>query len=109
MVSVHLNKFEMSSAKGAQIFYSPQTESSLKLANCIKDKIKTTLQPENHRTVKKATSSTYLLYYSPVPSVIAECGFMSNSEELELLTDDEYQRKMAFAIYCGILEYYRDV
>lgn len=40
-----------------------------------------------------------------VPAVIVECGFISNEEEAKNLSNEEYQSKIAFAIYCGILEY----
>ena len=33
---------------------------------------------------------------------MVECGFLSNPEEASLLTDEEYQRKVAFTIFSGI-------
>ncbi|WP_446715320.1 N-acetylmuramoyl-L-alanine amidase [Caloramator sp. Dgby_cultured_2] len=41
-----------------------------------------------------------------MPSVIVECGFLSNPEEEYLLNQDEYQNKIAWAIYCGVLDYF---
>lgn len=107
-VSIHLNKFSSTSVKGAQMFYSPKNENSKRLAECLKNSVTEFTQPDNKRTVKEATSSIFLLYYSPIPSVIAECGFMSNTEELGKLQDKEYQSKMAFSIFCGILNYYNN-
>lgn len=106
-VSVHLNKFTSSSAVGAQVFYSPNHESSQPLAENIQSSIVSKLQPENDRVVKKGDKSIYLLKNAKIPAVIVECGFLSNPGELTLLKDDEYQSKMAFSIYCGILEYYK--
>ena len=105
-VSVHLNKFTTSSAKGAQVFYSPNNELSLNLAESLQKSIAVTLQKENTRTVKKADKSIYLLKNATIPAVIVECGFLSNPEELSLLKNPDYQDKMAFSIYCGIMEYY---
>lgn len=107
-VSIHLNKFSSASAKGAQMFCSPNGENAAKLAECIKKQVVELLQKDNHRTVKQGTKDTYLLYYSPIPTVIAECGFMSNPTELALLCNEEYQGKMAFAIFSGILSYYNN-
>ena len=107
-VSIHLNKFSSTSVKGAQMFYSPKNENSKRLAECLKTSVTEFTQPDNKRTVKEATSSIFLLYYSPIPSVIAECGFMSNAEELGKLQDKEYQSKMAYSIFCGILNYYNN-
>ena len=105
-ISIHLNKFSSPSAKGAQMFYAPKDEKALKLAECLKTSVKDLLQPENHRTVKAGTKSTFLLYYSPIPAVIAECGFMSNGNEFALLQSEKYQHEMAFSLLCGILKYF---
>lgn len=107
-VSIHLNKFTTSSAKGSQVFYSPKAEKSDKLGNKIQSAIIKLLQPENTRVNKQATSSTYLLYNATVPAVIVECGFLSNKNELELLKNEEYQNKMAFCIFCGINDYFSE-
>lgn len=104
-VSIHLNKFTTSSARGAQVFYSPNDERSALLGLAIQQTVAGLLQPENTRTIKKGTKSTYLLYRAKIPAVIVECGFLSNKTELELLKSEEYQSKMAFAILCGILNY----
>ena len=105
-VSIHLNKFTTSAANGSQVFYS-RGEESKRLGDCIQKSIVAKLQPENTRVNKLATSSTYLLYNATVPSVLVECGFLSNKSELEKLKDQDYQNKMAFSIYCGILEYFK--
>lgn len=105
-VSIHLNKFTTSVANGAQIFYGVKDERSYDLAVSIQESIKNNLQPTNERKVKKGTKSTYLLYNSDVPMVIAECGFISNPDELEQLKKEEYQTKMALCICAGIIDYF---
>ena len=105
-VSIHLNKFTTSSANGAQVFYAPSVKMSDVLANCIQSSIVSLLQPENTRTVKQGTKSIYILKNATVPSVIIECGFLSNREELEKLKDEKYQSMMAFSVFCGIIDYY---
>ena len=104
-ISVHLNKFTTSSAKGTQVFYSANNEDSNKLALSVQSKVRKLLQPENERVIKKADSSIYLLKNAKIPAVIVECGFLSNAQDLALLKDKEYQSKLAFCIYCGLLEY----
>lgn len=102
-VSIHLNKYTTSKPNGLQVFYSPNDERSLTLSKNIQGAVKEILQNENHRKVKKATKDTYLLYNAPIPAVIIECGFLSNPQELENLTNSEYQQKLAFACFCGIV------
>ncbi len=104
-VSVHLNKFTTSTANGAQVFYSGNFEVSKSLGNSIQQSIKELIQKENSRVIKKATADTFLLHKATVPAVIVECGFLSNPKELQLLKNEEYQAKMAFAIFCGINDY----
>lgn len=105
LLSIHLNKFEQSQYSGAQVFYGPGQEDSKLLAECIQESIKAQLQPENTRAVKKGTKDTYLLYNAKIPAVIVECGFLSNSAELQKLKDEEYQKKMAFSILLGFFDY----
>ena len=104
-VSVHLNKFTTSAARGSQVFYSGNNDNSKVLGDRIQASIISLLQPDNYRVNKKATSSTYILYNATVPAVLVECGFLSNAEELKRLKDEEYQRQLAFCIYCGINDY----
>ena len=108
-VSIHLNKFTTSSANGSQVFYCGKTEGSSVLGDKIQSSIIELLQPYNTRVNKQATSSTYLLYNATIPAVLVECGFLSNKKELEMLKNEEYQKQMAFCIYCGITEYFTEI
>lgn len=105
LVSIHQNKFADASLWGTQVFYSPNTTTSPQLANCIQTKVQELLQPQNKRQIKKSGSSIYLLYRAKKTAVLVECGFLSNPEEVKKLQDTEYQKKMAFAIAMGILQY----
>lgn len=105
LVSIHQNKFEQSKYNGAQMFYSANNDKSQILAENIRKSITGLIQPENKRELKKGGSDIYLLNKAAVPAVIVECGFISNEEEAKNLSNEEYQSKIAFAIYCGILEY----
>lgn len=107
-VSIHLNKFTTSAARGSQIFYSGNSDESKILSDYIQNCIVNKIQKDNKRVNKKATSSTYILYNATVPAVLVECGFLSNKQELELLKNEKYQNEMAFCIYCGILDYFNE-
>lgn len=41
-----------------------------------------------------------------IPISIVECGFLSNPEEEQLLLTDDYQTKLAWGIYTGIMDYF---
>ena len=104
-VSIHMNKYTSPQPHGAQVFYS-QVDGSKELAECIQRSITAGVQTDNKRVVKKTTKDIYLLYHAVIPSVIAECGFISNPDDLLKLKSDEYQLKMAVAIAAGINDYY---
>ncbi len=105
MISIHQNHYETESEWGMQIWYSPNDDNSKKLADYILENDKLFLQPDNRRENKKSDNSYYILYKAQVPSVMVECGFMSNTEENKLLNDNEYQNKLAFVISAGLNKY----
>ena len=105
LVSIHQNQFSQSQYKGAQMFYSPNNSESALLAECIRQSVVGSLQPENTRQNKEAGEDIYLLTHCQVPGVIVECGFLSNPEEANLLGQEEYQQDMAAAIYNGIISF----
>ncbi|MBQ1546511.1 MAG: N-acetylmuramoyl-L-alanine amidase [Clostridia bacterium] len=105
VVSIHQNKFTDPQYSGAQVFYSPNDPNSEHLAVCVRRAFRGLLQPDNDRDIVKAGSNIYLLNNCNKPSILVECGFLSNPEEAHLLASEDYQRQAAFAIGCGIIEY----
>ncbi len=104
-LSIHQNYYTESKYYGSQVFYSGNNEESKALAGIIQETIRKKLQPENTRQIKESGSEIFLLYNSSVPSVMVECGFLSNYEEAIRLSDDNYQQLMADAVVEGLIEY----
>ena len=48
-------------------------------------------------------SDFFILRSTSSLGVLIECGFLSNPEEEQQLLDDEYQNKLAWGIFNGIL------
>ncbi len=103
-LSIHMNAFTDPKYSGLQVWYSPNNGESAKIAKLIQDGAKI-LQPENNRKIKKAGSNIYLLHRSDSPSVLVECGFLSNPAEAEKLENREYRRQVAFVIFNSVMEY----
>lgn len=103
-ISLHQNSYVTEDIKGAQVFYYGQSTQGEELATIIQNSLISRVDPENKR-VAKANESYYLLKKTPTPTVIVECGFLSNPAEADLLLDEEYQDKLVRAIYMGVLEY----
>ena len=104
VVSIHQNSFSDSAVCGAQVFYYKHSEKGKQLAQCIQDSMKNNLDETNNRRVK-ANDSYYMLIHTPCPTVIVECGFITNYDEAELLVSEEYQKKVSKAIAEGVMEY----
>ncbi|NLO82366.1 MAG: N-acetylmuramoyl-L-alanine amidase CwlD [Clostridiales bacterium] len=105
VVSIHLNKFPQSKYYGAQTFYMAGSEEGQKLAQCIQSRLIDVLNRGNTRQIK-AVNDLLILKAGQAPSVVVECGFLSNPQEEKLLKDDGYQEQVAWAIYCGIVDYF---
>ena len=103
-VSIHQNSFPQENCKGAQVFYYVNSVEGKKLAEIIQEQLKVILADGNKR-VAKSNDTYYMLKKSNCPLVIVECGFLSNSQEAQLLTENEYQDKVADAIHNGIMQY----
>jgi N-acetylmuramoyl-L-alanine amidase len=105
-ISIHLNKFEQSKYYGAQTFYAKNNEQSKVLAETIQKELIETIDNGNTRKAKPAPDDVYLLRNATIPSVIVECGFLSNPQEEQLLQTDKYQKKLAWSIYIGLMKYF---
>lgn len=107
-VSIHMNKFPAESCKGLQIYYSPNHPASQSLAMQLQSDIRERLDADNHREIKSATSSIYILHRIRIPAILIECGFISNREESALLQREDYQKKMIALFAAGIFAALQD-
>ena len=106
-VSIHMNSYKSAGCKGLQVYYSEKNKDSYALASAVQLNVKNRLQNENKRQIK-AGKSMYLLENIDNPAILIECGFLTNFEECENLSEKEYQKELSFSIFCGIIEYIRN-
>ena len=104
-VSIHLNKIPQSQYDGWQTFYKEGSEDGARLAKTIQENLNKTIQKENNR-IAKTIDKIYIIKHVEIPTTIVECGFLSNPDEEKLLLEDEYQNKLAWGIYNGIIDYF---
>lgn len=104
-VSIHLNKIPQSQYYGWQTFYKEGNEQGKKLATSIQNNLNESIQKENKRVPLKI-DNIYIIKHVEIPTSIVECGFLSNPEEEKQLLEDEYQNKLAWGIYTGIINYF---
>ena len=101
MISIHQNSYQDAQIHGAQVFYYSHSEEGKRMAE-VMQKALLKADEENTRQAK-ANDTYYLLKRTEVPTIIVECGFLSNPEEAAKLVSPKYQEKLAEAIAEGIL------
>lgn len=104
-VSIHLNKIPQQQYWGWQCFYKQNNEKSIALAKSLQSNLNEAIQKENKRVAMKL-DTVYIMKHVEIPISIVECGFLSNPEEEQLLLSDNYQDKLAWGIYNGIMDYF---
>lgn len=102
-VSIHQNSYTSQNATGAQVFYYSGSENGKKMAEVIQKTLKEEVDASNRRAAK-SNNDYYMLINVKCPSVIIECGFLSNWKEATNLADDFYQDQLAEAICSGVLQ-----
>ena len=102
-VSVHQNSYHEGNVFGAQVFYYRTSEEGKKAAGIIQNALQQ-VNPENTKKIK-ANDTYYILKKTEVPTIIVECGFLSNYEEAQKLITEDYQTAVAEAVAEGILSY----
>lgn len=101
---IHQNNYISPDSCGAQMFYNNNNSTNRTLAQIMQNRFKQ-LQPYNDREIKLSGEELFLLKSNKNPSLMIECGFLSNPDEEANLSTWEYQQKVAFTIYGGVLEY----
>ena len=67
-----------------------------------------TYMPKKSTKEIKSISNIYLTKNVEIPLVLVECGFLSNEEENVLLHNDDYQNKLVWSIYSGVMDYFAE-
>jgi N-acetylmuramoyl-L-alanine amidase len=103
LISIHLNSIPTPRWSGAQTFYNPVREENRRLAVLIQSELKRQLG--NTDRLAKQKGDVYILKESPVPTALVEVGFLSHPGEAAMLATESYQKKVAAAIYSGMIRY----
>ena len=102
VVSIHMNKFTLPTENGAQVFFNTENKYSEKFANDVKDVLVSQIDTARKLALN---GDYYILKCTQIPSVLVECGFLSNPTEEQLLQTEDYQDKLCYAIFCGIMKF----
>ena len=110
-LSIHINSANNTTAKGLKCYYNKSNyvkdeERFIDILASIIDRHKDNnlikqqyfKNTENFRVIKDITN---------MPSVLVECGFLSNPQEIQLLATKAYRAKIAGILYSAIIEYFK--
>ena len=100
---IHQNSYTSPEIFGAQVFYHTKTAEAVDIATLVQESLRA-IDTNNTREIKK-NDTYYMLKFSEVPTIIVECGFLTNPTEAQKLTTEEYQDEVAFAICEGIVKW----
>lgn len=103
VICIHQNSFTDQTVAGPQVFYHGGSDISKQIAQMLQEEL--WLVDEEHQRQIKGNESYYMLSETEVPTVIVECGFLSNAADEEKLKTEEYQDQIAHAICTGITKW----
>lgn len=105
VISIHANFFSSSSRRGSQVFFG-SGESGREFAKIVQDKLNAEVNSKNGgRHYEALKAEKYLLDCSPYPTVIVECGFLSNPFDEANLNDPEFRAMFAKVLCDAISEF----
>jgi N-acetylmuramoyl-L-alanine amidase len=107
VISIHMNSFpRIRARRGSQVFYNPQNDASKLLGKCIQDTLNQNINEKySGRNYIPLSGDLFILRCSQTPSVIVECGFLSNPLDEQLLLNERFQTEIAYHIFSGALSY----
>jgi len=105
VISIHCNKFPDKNRRGAQVFFQANAKKGIVLARHVQDSINPINTEHVGRTFSALKGDYYVTNCSSYPSVIVECGFLSNPQDDRLLNSESYQLQLVEAIARGLLTY----
>ena len=102
VLSIHMNEYAKSSQSGPQVFYREGCDAGRLLAGVMQEALIDGLSPARERS---AMSGDFYILMLGVPSVLIECGFLSNPQEEALLLTKAYRQRIAESIAQGVLSW----
>ena len=97
VISIHMNTYPSSNVSGAQVFYSTKKSETSEMASEIQNVLNNNFNT-NKKTSRPISSNIYLFNNIPNDSLLIECGFLTNQDDLSKLKDNNYQKEFANAI-----------
>lgn len=102
-LSIHCNAFSNPAANGTETYSYYDSVEGGRLAFLLQKEL---LEAGGLRDRGTKEANFYVLKHSSIPASLVELAFISNEREEALLTSDDFQDKMAFAIAKGLSRFF---
>ncbi len=99
-ISIHLNYFNDSKYKGAQVFYNNLLKENKEIAKIMQKNL------NKERKIKLLDSKLYMYNKLTKPGILIECGFLSNYQDRKNLQNEKYIIELCKKITKAIIEFY---
>lgn len=100
LISIHMNKFSASSSRGAQVYYDEEKQVGKELAENLQRIFQKQLPFARKET---QSADLYVLKSTNAPSILIECGFLSNPQEEKMLLEKEHKQNLCYCIVASVL------
>lgn len=108
VISLHQNFYPTKNTRGGQVFYDKKNTGGQRLAFLLQKDLNILYAKEGARARNATSAEFYMLQCSDCPSVLVECGFLSNRQDEALLTDEVWQKSLADTLAAGVMGYFSD-
>ena len=106
VISIHMNNFPSAARRGAQVFFNRKSESSVLLGKSVQATLNEAINIVHSGREYSALHGDYFITKcSNTPTIIVECGFLSNPLDEKLLVDEKFQMELAYHIFSGVMSY----
>lgn len=106
VVSIHQNRYPTQTTRGAQVFFNTNVEGSRLLAQSLQASLNELYKTQGVKPRAPMQGEFFILDCAPVPSVIVECGFLSNPNDEALLCSEDWQNRLAHSLIIGLMHYF---
>lgn len=106
-VSIHCDSSDSKSTKGSSVYYYKNYSGPLAFA--IAEKLPSAVKSQAGYAMQNRGAHFYPFLVTRLevcPSVLVECGFISNTDDFKIINSDKGRKAIAKGIYDGIVEYY---
>ena len=104
-LSIHINWYQNSTHKGAEVLYNSINKNNKILAEAVMNEFKT--NQKSKREIKK--TNLYMYKNITIPGALIETGYLSNPTERRLLQSESYQKELAKSITNGVKNYLKSI